>query len=262
MLSLMPQSTATTLNLWLVVRAYQRLRQLTRETWSRGSSVAARMARASSRGVPMSVDEGLPAAVVPDAAGQLPGVHALHGGDAVVLQDLREGLGVAEVAGDVVVLPDRQAADGGDLGLKVLVGDAVVADDGVGHHHQLVGVGGVGHDLLVAHHGGVEHDLAHPVPPGAEAAAPVLAAVGQHDLAVIVSDHLLAPLLAPRTGAAFSKKEKPGSHRREYQSVEPGNRGGRDSGTNTGTRLANTAQKPSLHGQLLLPPQLNFCEVC
>src|SRR5699024_1751200 len=156
--------------------------------------------------LPVSADvrnEGLPAAVVPDAAGQLPGVDALHGGDIIVLQDLREGLGVAEVAGDVVVLPDRQAADGGDLGLEILVGDAVVADDGVGHHHQLVGVGRVGHDFLVAHHGGVEHDLAHPVPPGAEAAAPVLAAVGQHDLAVIVSDHLLAPLLAPRTGAAF-----------------------------------------------------------
>jgi hypothetical protein len=128
--------------------------------------------------------KGLLTARVPDGPGELPGVHALDGGDAVVLQNFREGLGVAEVAGDVVVLPDHQPADGGDLGLVVLVGDAVVADDGIGHHHQLPGVGRVGDDLLIAHHGGVEHQLAHPVPSGPEAAAQVLASVGQHDLAV------------------------------------------------------------------------------
>ena len=79
MLSLMPQSTATTLNRWLEVRAYQRLRQLTRDTWSRGSSVAADGQGLLQGGADVG-DEDLAAAVVPDAAGQLPGVHPRDAG--------------------------------------------------------------------------------------------------------------------------------------------------------------------------------------
>ena len=50
-LSLMPQSTATTLYFAFAVREYQRLRQLTRETASCGTGVPAMMRSASSFGV-------------------------------------------------------------------------------------------------------------------------------------------------------------------------------------------------------------------
>ena len=46
--SLMPQSTATIVCVWLLVREYQRFLQLTRETLSRGSSAAARRSSAAS----------------------------------------------------------------------------------------------------------------------------------------------------------------------------------------------------------------------
>jgi hypothetical protein len=76
-----------------------------------------------------------------------------------------------KLEGVVVVFAHDERAYGGGLGFVVLVGDAVVADEGIGHHHRLIGVGRVGDDLLIAHHGGVEHHLAHPVLAPAEGRA-------------------------------------------------------------------------------------------
>ena len=59
MLSLMPQSTATTLKRWLEVRAYQRFLQLTWATWSRRSSSAFSRATAWAVGTPVSVSRAL-----------------------------------------------------------------------------------------------------------------------------------------------------------------------------------------------------------
>ena len=115
------------------------------------------------------------AAGVAYLAREAAGVYARQAGDAVLLHQLGKGLGIAEVGRVVVVVAHQQRADGRRLGLIVLVGDAVVAYDGIGHAHRLVGVRGVGNYLLIPGHGGVEHHLADALRVGAEALAAVLA---------------------------------------------------------------------------------------
>ena len=56
-----------------------------------------------------SREDGPLAAVGPDGAGELAGVYAPEAGDAVLFQNLRESLGVAEIAGAVVILPTTSA---------------------------------------------------------------------------------------------------------------------------------------------------------
>ena len=131
-------------------------------------------------------DQHLLASLVPDDAGEPSGVHALDAGDAVFLQDFRQRFGVAEVGGHVVVFPHDHAAHGGGFGFVVLVGDAVVADQRIGHHHRLGGVAGVGHDFLIPRHGRVEHDLVHRVHVGPEPPAQHFQPVFHHDLATLV----------------------------------------------------------------------------
>ena len=130
-------------------------------------------------------DDDAAAAAVADAAGQRAGVNARDAGDVALLENLGESLGVAEVAGKVVVLADDEAADAQNAGLKVVIGDAVVADEGIGHNNHLASVGGVGDDLLIAHHRIVEDDLADALTAVAEAVAVILGATLKHDLAVI-----------------------------------------------------------------------------
>ena len=60
----------------------------------------------------------------------------------------------------VAAFPDHQAADVRAVGLEILVRDAVVADQGIGHHDNLFGIGGIRDDLLIADDRGVEDDFA------------------------------------------------------------------------------------------------------
>ena len=92
-------------------------------------------------------------------------------GDAALLELLFQGLGVAEVAGSVAAFADDEAADAVDAGFVVLVSDAVVADERIGHHDDLLGIRRVGDDLLVAYYGGVEDDFAYPAAVGADPGA-------------------------------------------------------------------------------------------
>src|SRR5262249_51438800 len=55
--------------------------------------------------------------------------------------------------------------------LEVFRGDPIVANHGVGHHHDLTRVRRVAEDLLVARHRRVENDFAFGVRKGAEAMA-------------------------------------------------------------------------------------------
>jgi len=71
-----------------------------------------------------------------------------------------EGLAVKVVVGLLALLPDDEAPDLYSIRLKVILVGAVVADEGVGGHHNLPGVGGVGQHLLIAHHAGIEDHLA------------------------------------------------------------------------------------------------------
>ena len=105
-----------------------------------------------------------------DLLGQGARIDAVDGGDAVVGQPLGQRL----LRGPVRVLPrvraDDQAGNVDVIRLKVLgqavvvdyrlVGDAVVADEGVGQDEDLTAVRRVGEGLRVADHAGVEHHLA------------------------------------------------------------------------------------------------------
>ena len=129
-------------------------------------------------------DQGSHAAFIADDAGDGAGIHLAQAGHIAFLQQLRKRFGIAEVGGLVAVFTNHHAAQGGHAGFAVLIVDAVVADEGVGHQHHLVGIAGIGHDLLIAHHRGIEHQLAQRIRFRAEADAHELSAVCQHQLAL------------------------------------------------------------------------------
>ena len=72
-----------------------------------------------------------------------------------------QGFDGAEIGIDGGEFLDDEAFDLGPGGFVVgLIGDAVVADLGIGHGDDLAVVGGVGEDFLVSGEGGVEDDFA------------------------------------------------------------------------------------------------------
>ena len=107
-------------------------------------------------------DGGIHHAVLPDDAGQLPGVYAEQPRHPLLFQ---EGIQItvrAEVGRSAAVLPDHVALDAAGA-LEVLPDDAVVADEGIGLHDDLSGIAGVRQGLDVATHTGGEHQLTHGV---------------------------------------------------------------------------------------------------
>ena len=91
--------------------------------------------------------------------------------DVMCLQVVVQAALTAEVAASGGQVTDDQRLCPGAEALIVLLVDAVVADQGVGHDHALAGVRGVGEDLLIAHHGGVEDHLTDPILCAANAGA-------------------------------------------------------------------------------------------
>src|SRR5206468_664011 len=65
-------------------------------------------------------------------------------------------------------LADDEAADPRPTALAVLGVDAVVADHGVGHRHDLTMIRRVGQDLLIPGHARIENDLSIHLSAGAE----------------------------------------------------------------------------------------------
>src|SRR5581483_6403328 len=82
-----------------------------------------------------------------------------------------------EVTGNVRQFADDEALDLRLAGFAVVVVDAVIADQRIGHCHDLSLVGRVGDDFLIAGHAGVEHNFASRFTGGAKAAAGVDRAV-------------------------------------------------------------------------------------
>ncbi len=96
-----------------------------------------------------------------DVPHEPPRVDALQTDDAVGPQVLIERPAASPVARMRAVLLDHEPAYKRPAALHVLVVRAVVADQRIGHRHDLLVVRRIGEDLLVAGHGRVEHDLAH-----------------------------------------------------------------------------------------------------
>ena len=101
-------------------------------------------------------------AVLPDDAGQLPGVHPPEAGDALGLQKAVQIPLAAEVGGRVAPLPHHIAPDAAGP-LEILGDDAVVADQRIRLHDDLPRVAGIRQRLDVAAHAGGEHQLPHGV---------------------------------------------------------------------------------------------------
>ena len=115
-------------------------------------------------------DGGIHHAVLPDDAGQLPGVHAVQPRHPLLFQEGVQIAVGAEVGGSVAVLPDHVALDAAGA-LEVLPDDAVVADEGIGLHDDLPGIAGICQCLDVAAHAGGEHQFPHRIGLRAEAEA-------------------------------------------------------------------------------------------
>ena len=124
-------------------------------------------------------DGGIHDAVLPDDAGQLPGVHAVQARHALLFQIGVQVAVRAEIGGSITPLPDHISLDAA-FALKVLPDDAVVADEGIGLHDDLARVAGVGQGLDVAAHAGGKHQLTHGGGVGAEADALKNLAVLEH----------------------------------------------------------------------------------
>ena len=107
------------------------------------------------------------------------GVYPLDARDVVFFQVVVQRLLTAEIASNGGEVTDHKGLRPGTAGLVVLMVDAVVPDEGIGHHDPLSRVGGVGQDLLIPGHRGVEHHLAHPVGGTADAGPGKYASVGQ-----------------------------------------------------------------------------------
>ena len=107
-------------------------------------------------------DGGIHHAVLPDDAGQLPGIYAAQPRHALLFQ-VRVQIAVRpEIGGCVAVFPDHIALHAAGS-FKILPDDAVVADQRIGLHNDLSGIAGVRQGLDVATHTGGEHQLTHGV---------------------------------------------------------------------------------------------------
>src|SRR5215204_3506522 len=109
------------------------------------------------------------------------GVDAGDSGDTVAFEigvDRADGAPVARV---VAAFADDETGDPRAAGFVVVIVDAVVADEGVGHADDLATEGGVGADLLIPGHGGGEDGLAFTDAPGAEPETAEDAAVGESE---------------------------------------------------------------------------------
>ena len=102
------------------------------------------------------------AAVLPDDAGQFPGIYAAQARHALLFQVCIQIAVRPEIGGCVAVFPDHIALHAAGA-LEVLPDDAVVADEGIGLHNDLSGITGVRQGLDVAAHTGGEHQLTHGV---------------------------------------------------------------------------------------------------
>ena len=119
-------------------------------------------------GVEVGGGNGRPhGAALADGDGEGARVHVLDGNDAVLREEVREGLHGLPVARRVAHVVDHEAGQVERVALHVLLVDAVVADLGVRERDDLARVGRVAHDLLVADHRGVEHNLAEGLALGA-----------------------------------------------------------------------------------------------
>ena len=103
-------------------------------------------------------DEAPLAAGLAQVTGQRPRVQAGDRGHALGAQQVDDLARPAEHRRGRVA--DHEATQPGSLGLVVTREPAVVADERIGHDHDLPGVRGVGADLLVAGLGGVDDQVA------------------------------------------------------------------------------------------------------
>ena len=129
------------------------------KSWSSQRGTARAAATAASRSIaPGAVTIAAHAAVRPQVTGKRAGVDAGDGRDVGIAQQRSQLARIVE-HGRRRVGDDQRPQPRPDR-LVVVDQAAVVADEGIGHDHDLAGVRGVGADLLVAGLAGVDDEVA------------------------------------------------------------------------------------------------------
>jgi len=101
-------------------------------------------------------EEGAHGTAGAEVAGEPAGIDAFDAEEVPFFEVVVETHGGAPIAWGAAEFADDEAADVGLEAFVVFRGDAVVADERVGHGDDLAAVRGVGEDLLVTGHGGIE----------------------------------------------------------------------------------------------------------
>ena len=102
-------------------------------------------------------DDAAHGAVDAQVARQGAGVQAFHAGHVPALEEVRQGFPGTPVGGLLAAFLDQQGAHVHAAGFHVFGGDAVVADERIGHAHHLSVIGGVGEHFLIAGHACIEN---------------------------------------------------------------------------------------------------------
>ena len=97
-----------------------------------------------------------------DLAGHGPGVDIAQAGNIAFFQVTDDAAFFAPVAGFGAQLGGDKTAHERFSRLVELGIHPVVADQRVGHRHNLTSIGGVGQHFLISGHAGIEHDFAMP----------------------------------------------------------------------------------------------------
>src|SRR5262249_49293017 len=126
-------------------------------------------------------DDAVLGAVIAQVARERPRVDALDAHDVVLPHVRLQRYPPAPVRGIRAGFLDDEAVDPRTPRLHVLWIDAVVADQRVGHAHELAAIGRIGEDLLIARHGSVEDDFAMSFARGPAGAPREDAAVGERE---------------------------------------------------------------------------------
>src|SRR5487761_2206690 len=100
--------------------------------------------------------------VVAQMAGERAGIEVVDAWDPVAAQVVVDALTAAPVAILVAPLAHDQRRDPRTARLDILIRDAIVANQRIGHRHHLPPVGGIGADLLIAGHRRDKDDLTTP----------------------------------------------------------------------------------------------------
>ena len=107
----------------------------------------------------------------------------------MALHNLFQGFFRPEIGGLFIVFPNDQSTDSRHVRFIVVCAHTIIADQRIGHHNSLPGVGRIRKDLLITHHGSVEHHLNDFFGIRAKSESIKFGAILQDDLFIVLPNH-------------------------------------------------------------------------